>query len=81
MKFLENVWYVPEISKNLSFVLATQNKNKNSIIESTFKNYYLKIDGEMVLQGARNVGGGLFTTRMKTLVPETHVDVKTAVSY
>lgn len=71
IKNLENVWYVPEISKNLFSVLATQDKNQNSIFQSTFKDCYLKIDGETVLHGTRNAGGGLFKARMKSLTPET----------
>ncbi|KFM72067.1 hypothetical protein X975_23974, partial [Stegodyphus mimosarum] len=75
IKNLENVWYVPEISKNLFSVLASQDINQNSVFESTFKDYYLKIDGEIVLHGTRNAGGGLFKAVMKTLVPETHINV------
>ncbi|KFM59342.1 Retrovirus-related Pol polyprotein from transposon TNT 1-94, partial [Stegodyphus mimosarum] len=75
IKNLENVWYVPEISKNLFSVLASQDRNQNSVFESTFKDCYLKIDGEIVLHGTRNAGGGLFKAVMKTLVPETHIDI------
>ena len=49
VRCLKNVWYVPEIGKNLFSVLAAQNKNQNSIFESTFKNCFLKINGEVVL--------------------------------
>lgn len=80
VKFLENVWYVPEISKNLFSVLATQDRNQNSIFESTFKDCYLKINGEAVLHGTRNVGGGLFKADMKVLAPEIQIDVNMAVS-
>lgn len=80
VKFLENVWYVPEISKNLFSVLSTQDKNRNSIFESTFKNCCLKINGEIALQGTRNAGGGLFKAAMKTLLPETQVDINMAAS-
>ena len=80
IKFLENVWYVPEISKNLFSVLATQDKNQNSLFESTFKNCCLKINGKIVLQGSRNIGGGLFKADMKPLIPEKQVDINMAVN-
>ncbi|KFM58020.1 Retrovirus-related Pol polyprotein from transposon TNT 1-94, partial [Stegodyphus mimosarum] len=75
IKNLENVWYVPEINKNLFPMLASQDRNQNSVCESTFKDCYLKIDGEIVPHGTRNAGGGLFKAAMKTLVPETHIDI------
>lgn len=80
IKYLENVWYVPEIKKNLFSVLATQDKNQSSIFESTFQNCYLKIDGEIVLQGSRNAGGGLFKAAIKTLVPEKQIDISMAIN-
>lgn len=75
---LENVWYVPEISKNLFSVLAAQDKNRESIFESTYRDCYLKINGKAVLHGTRNPGGGLFKAAMEPLTPIRNVTVDMA---
>ena len=76
VRFLENVSYVPEIRKNLLSVLSVQDRDQNSVLESVFKNCYLKNNCELLLHGIRNVGDGLFKAVLKNLVLETKVDGK-----
>lgn len=75
---LKNVWFVPEISKNLFSVLAAQDENQNSVFESTYKDCVLKIGGIPVLHGTRSAGGGLFKAAMTTLPPDRNITVDMA---
>lgn len=78
-KELKDVWYVPDISKNLFSVLAAQDRNRESLFESTYTECHLTINGEKVLQGKRTAGGGLYKAAMEVLVPETQADVNMTV--
>lgn len=54
LKELKDVWYVPEISKNLFSVLATHDRYVNSRFESTATECWLNIENTCVLHGTRN---------------------------
>lgn len=72
---LSDVWYVPKISKNLFSVLAAQDRNENSIFESTPTTCTLKINGQVRLVGSREVNGSLYKVAIKPLVPKQGADV------
>ena len=77
-KELKEVWYVPDINKNLFSVLAAQDRNKNSRFESTAKECWLKINNKAVLYGTRNISGGLYKVHMEVLLPDNPVEVNIA---
>lgn len=79
-KELIDVWYVPEISKNLFSVLATHDRYSNSRFESTATECWLKIDNVCVLQGTRNQGKGLYKAAMKVLTLKEPVEINVATS-
>ena len=57
---LNDVWYVPSISKNLFSVLAAQDRLQNSSFESSREKCCLKVNGKIVLAGNRKKQGGLY---------------------
>lgn len=67
---LTEVWYVPDIQKNLFSMLSAQDKNPNSIFTSTSETCKLKIDKKVKLIGVRNRDGGLFKLALKNIVPD-----------
>lgn len=67
---LKDVWYVPDIRKNLFSVLAAQDRNKNSVFESSSEKCCLKVNNAPILYGTRRVGGGLYRAELKVLTPE-----------
>lgn len=79
-KDLQDVWLVPDISKNLFSVLAAQDRNKNSTFESTAEECWLKINNKRVLYGTRNISGGLYKVHMKVLTPNNPVEVNVATT-
>ena len=66
---LADVWYVPEIQKNLFSVLSAQDKNADSEFISKMDKCYLKIRGAVVLTGQRTKNGGLFQLNIRNVVP------------
>ncbi|GAB0098710.1 uncharacterized protein DMENIID0001_144840 [Sergentomyia squamirostris] len=67
---LNNVLYVPGISRNLFSVLAAQDRNPNSIFKSTATKCSLVINGRVFLNGIRESNGFLFKALLKPIVPE-----------
>lgn len=57
---LENVWYVPDVSKNLFSVLSAQDRNPNSEFKSTTTRCSLTVNGNIVLCGQRSRNGSLY---------------------
>lgn len=62
---LKNVWFVPEIKKNLFSTLSAQDKNPNSQFVSTAESCSFRISGEEVLFGKRSRCGGLYKLFMR----------------
>lgn len=63
---LHEVWFVPEIKKNLFSVLAAHERRKNSTFMSSVNKCSVKIDNRLVLLGTREEGSGLFKLLVKT---------------
>ena len=73
---LSDVWYVPNISRNLFSVLAAQDRHsQNSKFESTATKCCLKIQDSVVIQGKRQVNGTLYESNMITISPDSPADV------
>lgn len=77
---LSDVWYVPEVSKNLFSVLAAQDKNRTSFFESTTTQCSLKVNGKILLCGVRNVNGTLFKASIEPIHPADNVSLHAAVA-
>ncbi|XP_041673691.1 uncharacterized protein LOC121529788 [Drosophila eugracilis] len=77
---LKNVWFVPNIMKNLFSVLAAQDNNPSSRFESSATECTLKINDKIILVGAREVGGTLYRAAIEPILPERNVDVNVATS-
>lgn len=67
---LKEVWYVPNISRNLLSVLAAQDRNENSRFHSTITKCWLEVNGQTVLCGSREKGGTLFKAAIEPIIPE-----------
>lgn len=65
---LNEVWYVPTISRNLFSVLAAQDRNRNSIFKSSATKCWLEVEGKTVLCGSRQVNGSLYKAAIKPIV-------------
>ena len=65
-KKLLNVWYVPNISRNLFSVTAAHDKNKDSCFVSRPTSCHFKINGRTVMVGNREFEGGLFKAALRT---------------
>ncbi|GBN59690.1 hypothetical protein AVEN_35779-1 [Araneus ventricosus] len=79
-KELKDVWYVPEIIKNLFSVLAIHDRYGNSRFVSTATMCWLKNDDICVLHGSRSKGRRLFKTNMKVIIPKLKIEVNLAKS-
>jgi transposase InsO family protein len=66
---LNDVWLVPQISKNLFSVLAAQDRNDNSRFLSTVTECYLEVNGKTVLCGSRVKGGTLYKAAIEPVIP------------
>lgn len=73
--FLRDVWYVPQISKNLFSVLSSQDKNPTSVFESRVTNCSMKINGRIVVTGTRQRCGGLYKIDCKVVRPAVSVNL------
>lgn len=78
---LNDVWYVPDISKNLFSVLAAQNRNRKSIFESTATQCSLRVDDKILLSGVRNVQRTLLKAAIKPIFPANNASFNVAVAY
>lgn len=77
---LKDVWYVPSIGRNLFSVLAAQDRNKDSKFESTATECNLRVKGQVVLKGNREICGSLFKADIKPILQNEEVQVQAAVS-
>ena len=77
---LKDVWYVPEISRNLFSVLAAQDRNPSSEFKSTATKCSLEVDGKVILCGVRKVYGTLYKAAIKPIIPESDTKVNVAVA-
>ena len=75
---LKEVWYVPQISRNLFSVLAAQDRNKNRKFVSSPIECWLKVNNEIVLYGSCRVEGTLFKADIEPILPEKKTEVHTA---
>lgn len=66
---LKDVWYVPQIKRNLFSVLATHNVSSKSTFESTPKQCILKVDGVIKAIGTRKIDGGLYKLDINCIRP------------
>jgi hypothetical protein len=66
---LNDVWLVPEISKNLFSVLAAQDRNENSRFLSTATECYLDVNGKTVVCGSRVKGRTLYKAAIEPVIP------------
>ena len=67
---MKEVWYVPNISRNLFSVLAAQDRNDNSIFHSTATECWLEVNGKTVLCGNREKGGTLYKAAIEPIILE-----------
>lgn len=72
---LQDVWYVPAITKNLFSVLAVHDKILNSKFSSTTKECTVYVNGEPCLIGRREKEGGLYKLDIKVVHPENPAEV------
>jgi transposase InsO family protein len=72
---LQDVWYVPAITKNLFSVLAVHDKIPNSQFSSTTTECTVYVKGEARLIGKRQKEGGLYKLDVKVVLPENPVEV------
>lgn len=77
---LNNVLYVPEISRNLFSVLASQDRNPKSVFKSTATECSLVVNGRELVNGIRERNGSLFKASLKPIVPEKSVNVNAVES-
>lgn len=64
---LHDVWYVPDISKNLFSVLACHDRNNQSIFKSTTTKCTFEVNGQVVLYGYRAKEGSLYKADFKPM--------------
>lgn len=69
---LNDVWYVPTISRNLFSILAAHDRNPNSKFTSTTKECKMYIDGELVVHGQREINGSLYKLNVR---PNSHTQI------
>ncbi|GAB0089493.1 secreted RxLR effector protein 161-like [Sergentomyia squamirostris] len=77
---LNNVLYVPDISRNLFSVLATQDRNPCSVFKSTATECSLVVNGRVLVTGIRERNGSLFKASLKPTAPENSVTVNAVES-
>ncbi|GBL93536.1 hypothetical protein AVEN_59722-1 [Araneus ventricosus] len=73
---LRDVWYVPEISRNLFSELTAQDRNTDREFRSSATGCWLKVNGEIVLHGTRSVNGTLFKADIEPIVSEKGVEAQ-----
>lgn len=73
--FLREVWYVPQISKNLFSVLSSQDKNPTSVFESRVTRCSMRMNGRIVITGTRQRYGGLYKIDCKVIRPAVTVNL------
>ena len=73
---LNDVWYVPSISRNLFSVLAAQDRNRNSVFKSTTTQCLLDVNGKIVLRGFRHVNGNLYKAAITPIVSKVKSDMQ-----
>ncbi|KAK7603621.1 hypothetical protein V9T40_003620 [Parthenolecanium corni] len=67
---LNNVWYVPEISRNLFSVLAAHDRNPSSRFESNQHSCRFIVGSKIVFAGKREPFGTLYEASFHTVHPE-----------
>lgn len=72
---LKDVWYVPQITKNLFSVLAAHDCNSNSRFESTPTNCTFYTRNEVKMTGVRSISGGLYKLNVKNVIPKRNIEV------
>lgn len=68
---IKDVWYVPQIVRNLFSPLAAHDRHPTSKFESTATSCRLLVNGSVVLSGVRERNGSLFKAQMKVISPES----------
>ncbi|GFS42454.1 retrovirus-related Pol polyprotein from transposon TNT 1-94 [Trichonephila inaurata madagascariensis] len=66
--FLKDVWYVPNINRNLFSVLAVQSRNPNTEFASIPTECRLKVSGDVVLYRFHSVNGSLFKANIEPIL-------------
>ncbi|XP_073822557.1 uncharacterized protein [Musca autumnalis] len=66
---LNDVWYVPTISRNLFSILAAHDRNPNSKFTSTTNECKMYVDEELVVHGQREINGTLYKLNVR---PNSH---------
>lgn len=77
---LIDVWYVPNVSRNLFSVLAAQDKQLNSVFKSKTTKCWLTVNGKLVLCGERQRNASLFKVDIKPIASKAETDVYCALS-
>ena len=77
---LNDVWFGPKFNRNLFSVLAAQDRNGNSKFQSTATECKLVVNGQVVLKGARKVGGSLFKVAIELILSKKEREVQVAIS-
>lgn len=76
---LTNVWYVPQVSRNLFSVLASQDLNQQSVFKSSPRRCWLYIKGQLTLCGEREIHGTLYKAAIKPILPQDNCKINFAV--
>ncbi|XP_073817619.1 uncharacterized protein [Musca autumnalis] len=66
---LNDVWYVPTISRNLFSILAAHDRNPKSKFTSTTNECKMYVDEELVVHGQREINGTLYKLNVR---PNSH---------
>ena len=77
---LTEVWYIPDIRKNLFSTLAAQDKHPDSVFISKTKACFFKLFDEVWLEGSRNRLGGLYRLHIRPIKPTIPTEVNAITS-
>lgn len=74
---LKEVWFVPEISRNLFSPLAAHDRNPDSTFESSATECVFKVNDEEMVTGSRKNEGNLYKANFVVIPREESVNVTT----
>ena len=75
-----DVWYVPNVCRNLFSVLAAQDRHQNSEFKSRTTKCWLNVNGKLVLCGVRQRNMSLYKAVIQPILPKIHMEINLAVS-
>ena len=75
-----DVWYVPNVCRNLFSVLAAQDRHQNSEFKSRTTKCWLNVNGKLVLCGDRQRNMSLYKAVIQPILPKLQMEINLAVS-